>query len=768
MRLIFQVNIVNDYYYQMGFEVNYRQNMQQILASKHALQMKHLSLCLISIMGMASVSAAYAQEQNDKNKVSALMPVLTVYADQVENTPASVTSINRESMDRTGVQDMADIVKYLPLVQAPFSVYGGGTYIDSAGTSSYNIRGLDANRIGLDIDGIDLAEAAISPYMPPSSMNKRGAGRDYIEPEMLNAVDIVSGSTDASTDGMGGRVSFKNKSPHDYLKQGDSVAGAAKAAYNSADESWLGSVTGAIGNDTVKALVAYAHRDGHETDGNSKTKAFKTDWQQDAALANVSWQLNDQHQLNFTADVYQKEADTLGMDASAFIAFKTDTATQHQKIDRQTFAFEDIYKPEQLALLDQLKSKVWYQKSNNETRTIYDTGTYIRDFLNRYEQSSTGIKLDALKDLSAQKLKYGLIYDHKTYASDRAEQRSNGQPSPFTGTYLTDSTLDRYAVYIADQFNFYPQQKQLSITPSLRAEHQQYKPEDSGSNIQSKDFSYLAPGLSIDYQITPTTYSYAKYARAARIPSAMEMGGSYETSNGATYLVKGNSQLKKETGDNFEIGFKNTSIDGVKFDITAFYTAYSDFIDYQQVSLPGYFLVYQAENIADANIWGAELSTRVDLGQFISNADGFSVALVAGKTRGNAKNKDGLKTGLNSVQPEKGSLTFAYDDPDHVYGFGLTATAVGSKQAKLGASSFQPNAEQLKYENVAGYAVFDLAAYWNINKVTKVNVALNNLFDQTYWNYASVGALNATDKAEMIDRSAEPGRNISASIQYKF
>jgi len=77
-------------------------------------------------------------------------------------------------------------------------------------------------------------------------MGKRGAGRDYIEPEMFSTVDIVSGTTDVSTDGIGGRVSFKNKSPEDYLVDGKAVAGTLKTGYSSADQAWLGSVTGAI------------------------------------------------------------------------------------------------------------------------------------------------------------------------------------------------------------------------------------------------------------------------------------------------------------------------------------------------------------------------------------------------------------------------------------------------------------------------------------------------------------------------------------------
>ncbi|ENU84019.1 hypothetical protein F970_02140 [Acinetobacter sp. CIP 102082] len=66
--------------------------------------------------------------------------------------------------------------------------------------------------------------------------------------------------------------------------------------------------------------------------------------------------------------------------------------------------------------------------------------------------------------------------------------------------------------------------------------------------------------------------------------------------------------------------------------------------------------------------------------------------------------------------------------------------------------------------------IFDLSGYWNINKYTKLNVAFNNMFDKTYWNYASVGTLigSGTDQATLIDRAAEPGRNVVASLEFKF
>ena len=735
----------------------------------HPLRFKQTQLALymaVCICGLANTHS-WAEEQV---LVSAQLPTITVYTEQLSQTAANVKNINRNSLDQTGVQKMADVVKYLPLVQAPFSVYGGGTYIDSAGTSSYNIRGLDANRIGLDIDGVDIAEASISPFMPPGSMRKRGAGRDYIEPEMLQSVDIRSGSSDVETDGLGGRVSFKNKSPQDYIMGEKSHYAAAKAGYSTVDQAWLSAITAAAGNEKIKALVAYAHREGHETDGNSKTKAFDADWDLDAVLGSINWNLNPEHQLNLSLDRYQKKSLTSGIDPTAFNAFKSDDARQQQTLERTTYALEEIYQPQASMLLDQLKSKLWYQQSENATRTVYDQGSYIRDFYNHYQQDSTGLKLDAEKQINLHRMKYGFNFEQKDYSSDRADIRSNGQKAPFDGTYLTDSTLKRYALYFSDQLQFEPQGKALTITPSIRIEQQQYRPEASGSNIQDRDFNYVAPGLSLSYQLTPAHYSYVKYARAARIPSPMEMGGSYETSNGATYLVMGNSNLKKETSDSFEIGMHSTVMDGLRFDISGFYNRYQDFIDYYNYgnSIPGYFLVYRAENIADAEIWGGEISSRLDLGKFVAQAEGFSLALVAGKSHGQAKSKTGEKSGLNSVQPEKGSLTFAYDAPDKKYGLGLTATAVGAKQALKDVSSLQSDGEVALYPKVAGYTVFDLSAYWNLNPSTRLNLAANNLFDKTYWNYASVSLLNTQTSAVMIDRAAEPGRNIVASLEFKF
>ncbi len=62
-------------------------------------------------------------------------------------------------------------MKYLPLVSAPFAANGASAFYAGSGTSSYNIRGIDGNRVGLDVDGIDIADATVATWTGASMRN---------------------------------------------------------------------------------------------------------------------------------------------------------------------------------------------------------------------------------------------------------------------------------------------------------------------------------------------------------------------------------------------------------------------------------------------------------------------------------------------------------------------------------------------------------------------------------------------------------------------
>ena len=70
--------------------------------------------------------------------------------------------------------------------------------------------------------------------------------------------------------------------------------------------------------------------------------------------------------------------------------------------------------------------------------------------------------------------------------------------------------------------------------------------------------------------------------------------------------------------------------------------------------------------------------------------------------------------------------------------------------------------------NKPGYAVNDIYATWvpSSGKYSglEINVGIYNLFNKSYWSHSQRSAGNTS--GGMIDW--EPGRNIKASVSYKF
>ncbi|MCF9046760.1 TonB-dependent hemoglobin/transferrin/lactoferrin family receptor [Acinetobacter nectaris] len=735
--------------------------------SVRKLKPNYLNCCIALVLGGVSLSVN-AQESNIK------LPVITVYAEQNQKIPESFAVINEQNLERMGVTNMASIIKYQPLVSAPQTAVGSGNAWDGSGTSSYNIRGVEGNRVGLDIDGVELPDAAPEP--DSGKGNSFSSGRDFIDPELFSQVTIQSGTTNVSSDGIGGRVVFKTKSPQDYLKNGKKFAGEVKGGYSSADDAWFSSVATAIGNDTVKGLAIYSHRDGHATEGEGRLPTNPVNWKSDAVLAKLLWNISDYQSLGATFDFYEKQTNRY-ISSDLLSSLYPKGAKQNVDGQRIRYSLDHSLKTENVSLFDELNTNLFYQttKSDNTTRAFYAgrAGNGNRIILNNYTEDNIGINLGAKKQFSLHQFNYGLNFSQQN--SDRPWQQFNADGSVTTQNRMVKSKTNKYAAYISDAMQWEIAGNPLVVTPGLRYQFEQFKPENNNqvltsaakqAQISEKDNAYLAPSLAISYEFSPNYYSYLKYNRGNRIPTAAEMSGAYDPGRG--YSIIGNSQLKKETSDAFEIGLKTTPIDGIKVDVTGFYTKYNNFIDYRMLNVPiagDSSMTYQLQNMANANIWGGEISTRVDLAQFVSHADGFSLALVAGKTKGNATNIAGQKSSLNSVQPEKASLTFAYDDPDQRYGLGFTTTAVSDRTASKDVSTANITGTTQNYSRVPGYVVHDLSAYWKANQFMTVNVSLNNIFDKKYWDYASVGTLTS---ASLIDRATLPGRNIVASLAFKF
>jgi len=146
----------------------------------------------------------------DENPAQKALPEIEIAAENPQQrTPGAITTIDGAALERA--RSMEDVVRYQPLVSAPGSVAGttrNRSSHERAGTTGYNIRGVENNRIGLDVDGMELPEGINRPHNPRAGTGTLAIGRDYIDPEMFSGVDIASGTTTArrSAGGIGGAV----------------------------------------------------------------------------------------------------------------------------------------------------------------------------------------------------------------------------------------------------------------------------------------------------------------------------------------------------------------------------------------------------------------------------------------------------------------------------------------------------------------------------------------------------------------------------------
>lgn len=191
-------------------------------------------------------------------------------------------SISADELKRTGGNNFGTIMRYQPLISASGVNNGssnGKSGFDRGGYSSYNIRGLDGNRVALDVNGIPLPDATGRSYAVSSGEDTFGIGRDYIDPYLYGQVNITSGSARQNTvkNVVGGSVSFISKSPDAYLTDGKRSYLEYTGEFDTSDHAWHNGATTAFGNDSARALFAYSRRDGTANAEQQRLSGYLSD-----------------------------------------------------------------------------------------------------------------------------------------------------------------------------------------------------------------------------------------------------------------------------------------------------------------------------------------------------------------------------------------------------------------------------------------------------------------------------------------------------------
>lgn len=730
--------------------------------------------------------------------------VETGYVIGISHLPTTNVLASKEVKDKTlsaeqfsASSSLSNIVRYQPLVSAPATASGSGNVWDSNGNAGYNIRGIEGNRIGLEIDGIALPDAAPKP--DSTSMNAFAVGREYFDPEMMQEVTIATGAQTAGNgaSGLGGKVRFRSKAPQDFVSSKEPIYVAYKFAHDSGNASRLHSLTGAWGSQDVQAMLVVAKRDGEQTKTLGKVVPNPDDWNSQAVLAKLNWNIQSNQRLAFTIDTF--EHDSQRVFSSRINPTYPQGVKQFANTDRTRFSV-DYDHTLSTDWIDHLSVRAYTQDAKQKDLSL---ANYVlsgkanyRTIETAYLNKLNGLSIDAEKKLNSHALNYGFKLETSNSQRPWKEDRlviATGEHQITNKNRMADMDGQIIAAYVNDKIGFDLLGQSSTLTPGVRFEQRKLTPQNlrtyilgvpaAAKEIQEETSRFVTPSLRLDIQHTPSLSSFTAFSRNTRPVSAAEKTGTYDsfsyTGAGQGYAILGNPKLKNETSDAFELGLNARPHSGVELQLSGFYNRYQNFIDYviQPADLVNYptitFGLYRPENIGKAATWGGEVSAQFRLEEWSPALRGTSAYFALGAANGTAENsKTGRRDFLPSVAPMKASYGLRYDDPSKLFGAALNGIYVDAKQPAIDVVS--GGGETAPRFALPSYSLFDVNAYWNIQKNLKLNLAVYNLSNQKYWDYANSRKLaamkGANDAAAAleIERQVMPGRSVVLSVQLSY
>ncbi|MBV0841908.1 TonB-dependent receptor domain-containing protein [Serratia liquefaciens] len=740
---------------------------------------------------------------------------ITVVAPAIENKSGTITTITAQDMQKKGGNDFGSIMRYEPLISAT-GVSGGSSSgksgFDRSGYTGYNIRGLESNRVGLDVDGIPQPDATGRSYVSRAGLNTFGIGRDYIDPYMYGQVEIESGATsiERSNTSIGGAVSFLPKSADQYLSPTKQTYFGYQSDYDSSNRSWHNGITAAAGDEQLRGVFVYSRRDGQETRNNSGThQAYPANWHTNALMASGIWQPTDEHKFTGTVDYYDKTNHTHYDSWNSAGSTILGTAQQQSNTRRWGVSLKDEWTPYN-DFVDTLTSKVYYQQTQAHDNTYMPTSTGIMERVySDYNVNTYGFETQIAKTWGRHTLSGGL---NARLTDTERPFREEPAPSAFTAIMQPESDSRSYVLggYVQDRIQFDLDGHGFAVVPGVRVAHQSTKPQNlssltTGSTVlteseletlygKSNTDTQVLPSLSFQYNLTPTLMTYLQYKRGAQFPNASQLYGSWNLGSSyagtAQYALIGNADLNTETSNNLEWGVKGEVVEGVTLRTSLFYNTYKNFIAYtryQRASSPDKFAnvpsniytIYQAENRDKAYIYGGEISTRLNFGTWFEQVNGLSANFALGYNQGKSKSSySGDKyVDIDSVAPMKAIVGVAWDDPAKRYGAAVTATFVKGKQATATNRESYNNASgstltdaTTEYLRVPGYGLVDMSAYWQVARNVKLSGGVYNITDRKYRDYLSSRELTDSTQQDAYDNALAvmPGRTFQLGVNVDF
>jgi hemoglobin/transferrin/lactoferrin receptor protein len=689
----------------------------------------------------------------------------------VDESPGTITVIDADDINNRLIQNLDDLIRYEPGVSTSGNP---GRY----GFQNFNIRGIDGNRVLLQVDGVRLPESF--------SFGSTRLGRNYIDTETLKRAEIIRGSASTlyGSDAIGGVVTFITKDPADYLSEsGDDAYFSNKFAYDSSNRGIANTTTLAGRLGDIEGLLVYTRRDGYESQINSDRAPNPQITNSNSWLAKLVFNINDVQQLKLTGEFLNLATNTdLLTSRGINFGVRTDSLTAIDKIKRNRYALSYEYNDPNSPLFFQvLRSQIYYQDSisteeSNELRRA--TPPIATGEVNRrrfrtssYQQNTFGGDIQLESNFDTGDLNHRLVYGAEITNTQLSRLRDGFQenialpgpigfrtnrvgPDAFPVKDFADTDSTKFGIYLQDEITW----GNLTLIPGIRYDSYSITPNPddiyrrNSNNFPAAKFSdsAISPRLGIVYKFTPELTAFAQFSRGFRAPTAEDINPGF--TNPGFYTVIPNPDLKAESSNNWELGLRGSFPSG-KFSISGFYNTYNNFIDTfgRLIPTPGLISgTFQTVNRGEVRIYGLEAKGELPLSSGLSLLASTSYAV-----------GDDLSTNqpLDSIDPFRLVAGLRYRSPQNVWGTELITTYASSPRL--------PQTQALPNPFVpSSYFTLDLISYYNLSENATINLGIFNILNEKYWRRGDVRGLSATNAN--LDIFTQPGISVAASVTVRF
>ena len=539
--------------------------------------------------------------------------------------------IRRQALDKQMVSDESDLVRYDPGI----SVVEGGR----SGSNGFTIRGVDKDRVAINVDGLAQAESRSSEAFQElfGAYGNFNANRNTSEPENFSEVTLNKGadSLKSGSGALGGAVNYKTKSASDYVSEEKPYHLGIKGGYIGRNSQKFSSITAAGTWLGLDALMVYTRRFGKETKNNSdaadtvitdnkqswnpnagstnygsrgvaRSKPDPQDWVNKSTLFKLGYNFNDKNRIGWIYEDSRTDRTTTELSNMWAANWKGealgDTRSRQDISYRKRIGFE--YK-------NQLDKGPWDNLNLRYDRQTIDMSTWTWDLPTDYgrngvnsdvyhmfrniRQKNTQFGADAEKQIDFSKSVWAMQYglggsqndngnrDHSYWVRlyDPKYQTSNNQEL----TMLVESSSKNRFAYWNNTFQF-GDSSQYRLNAGVRYDNSSSKAKDNPNYTPAirgqipylgseRKHSGFSYGLGLDWKFTPHLNLLAKYSTGFRAPTSDETWLLFPHPD---FYLKANPNLKAETAKNFELGLAGSGKAG-NFKLSGFQTRYRNFIE---------------------------------------------------------------------------------------------------------------------------------------------------------------------------------------------